>query len=411
MLTKGDDFPLHQTPEPIAFAGSDRNFYDRYFFNGYSPDGKIFFAAAMGFYPQLAIVDASFCVSIEGTQHNLRASKRCDGDRLNLSVGPIRINVDVPLEQLTLHIAPSEGGLAGELCFVARHFPIEEPRFTRRNGTRLFLDYTRLTQNGGWSGWFSVAGERIDIDRSQGDNQQDENRQGENRQGENRGSAGLAGRWAGTRDRSWGIRPIGAPESQPPLSAGGGQFFWIWTPCNFAHHSLFFHTNDDGEGQPWNRRAVLVDDSEKAGKAGKAGEERHFAVPQFSPVWQRGTRRIIGLHVELGPGCTLDLSIKADSCKAGPFLMSGLGYGHPIWGHGRDHGSKYGRKHDGAVVAYDSFAHADISWDGAPCHSQTLVSATMTDRKGLHHGTGVLEQLCVGPHRPSGLRGLMDPAP
>ena len=59
MLTKGDDFPLHQSAEPIAFAGTDRNFYDRYFFNGYSPDGSVFFAAAMGFYPQLGIIDAA----------------------------------------------------------------------------------------------------------------------------------------------------------------------------------------------------------------------------------------------------------------------------------------------------------------------------------------------------------------
>lgn len=66
MLTKGDDYPLHQTSEPIAFAGTDRNFYDRYFFNGYSADGSVFFAAAMGFYPQLGIVDASFCVIAEG---------------------------------------------------------------------------------------------------------------------------------------------------------------------------------------------------------------------------------------------------------------------------------------------------------------------------------------------------------
>ena len=43
MLTQGDDFPLHQTPEPIAYSGTDRNFYDRYFFNGYTPDGAVFF--------------------------------------------------------------------------------------------------------------------------------------------------------------------------------------------------------------------------------------------------------------------------------------------------------------------------------------------------------------------------------
>jgi hypothetical protein len=36
MLTPADDYPLHQTPEPMAFSGADRNFYDRFFFNGYS---------------------------------------------------------------------------------------------------------------------------------------------------------------------------------------------------------------------------------------------------------------------------------------------------------------------------------------------------------------------------------------
>ena len=80
MLTKGDDYPLHQTPEPMALSGGNRNFYDRYFFNGYSADGHIFFAAALGIYPQLDIMDAAFCVSIDGKQHNLRASKRM-GDR------------------------------------------------------------------------------------------------------------------------------------------------------------------------------------------------------------------------------------------------------------------------------------------------------------------------------------------
>ena len=56
MLTKADDFPIHQTPEPIAYAGTDRNFYDRYFFNGYQPDGTEFFAIAFGVYPHLNAV-------------------------------------------------------------------------------------------------------------------------------------------------------------------------------------------------------------------------------------------------------------------------------------------------------------------------------------------------------------------
>ena len=111
--------------------------------------------------------------------------------RLDLSVGPIAITIDVPLETVTLDIAANDGSLAGKLRFAGRHFPIEEPRFTRRNGTRLFMDYTRMTQNGHWSGWLAVNGARVDVGSD----------------------------WAGTRDRSWGIRPVGAAEPQPPPQA------------------------------------------------------------------------------------------------------------------------------------------------------------------------------------------------
>jgi hypothetical protein len=360
MLSKGDDFPLHQTSEPVAFAGTDRNFYDRYFFNGYSPDGAVFFAAAMGFYPQLGIVDAAFCVLIDGVQHNLRASRRSLGERLDLSVGPISISIDLPLEQISLCIAANDGPLAADLTFAAAHFPIEEPRFVRRTGTRLFMDYTRMTQNGHWSGWVKVGGARHD-----------------------------AAGWMGTRDRSWGIRPVGNPESQPPAEGAFSQFFWIWTPINFADRSLFFHSNDDGEGQPWNRRAVLASGS----------GEQHFDAASFTLDWIKGTRRIAAAHIALDAGRQLTLT------PTGPvFAMSGLGYTHPLWGHGRDHGAD-------PVVAYDAMAVNERAWGNMlAMHVQALVSAELVDGDTVHRGIGVLEQLFVGPHAPSGLTGLMDPA-
>jgi len=55
MLTKGDEYPIHQTAEPIAFSGTDRNFYDRFFFCGYRSDGSGYFGAAFGVYPHLNI--------------------------------------------------------------------------------------------------------------------------------------------------------------------------------------------------------------------------------------------------------------------------------------------------------------------------------------------------------------------
>ena len=52
-------------------ATSDRNFYDRYFFNGYLPEGEVFFGAAMGLYPNRRVIDAAFSVVHNGRQKNL----------------------------------------------------------------------------------------------------------------------------------------------------------------------------------------------------------------------------------------------------------------------------------------------------------------------------------------------------
>ena len=98
-LSKGDDYPIHQTPEPVAYAGTDRNFYDRYFFNGYSaqPGNTSFFAAAFGVYPHLNIADAAFVVVRNGVETALHASRCLNMERMDISAGPIRIEVIEPM--------------------------------------------------------------------------------------------------------------------------------------------------------------------------------------------------------------------------------------------------------------------------------------------------------------------------
>jgi len=363
MLTKGDDYPLHQTPEPMALSGGNRNFYDRYFFNGYSADGSIFFAAALGIYPQLDIMDAAFCVTIDGKQHNLRASKRMGSERLDLTVGPITVTIVEPLEKLRLTVAGNDSPITADIILTARHRPIEEPRFIRREGPRLMMDYTRMTQNGDWSGTITVDGQDISVASCRG-----------------------------TRDRSWGIRPVGAAESQPPPAGAFPQFWWLWTPLNFDQHACFFHSNDDGDGKPWNRRGV-VDMI-----AGKALE---FEPRTIDLSYHSGSRRIKQVQLETGNG-TLSITPRTGDA-ARTFYMSGLGYLHPVWGHGMDHGD--------LEVGYDV-----ITLDPAPAidmttiHIQALSDAVLTVDGKEHHGIGVVEQLFIGPHAASGLTGIMDPA-
>jgi hypothetical protein len=48
-LSPMDDFPLHQIADTIRNVGSsDRNFYDRYYFNMHNSSGELFMVMGMG---------------------------------------------------------------------------------------------------------------------------------------------------------------------------------------------------------------------------------------------------------------------------------------------------------------------------------------------------------------------------
>ncbi|CKN17031.1 Uncharacterised protein [Mycobacterium tuberculosis] len=50
MLGPLDEYPLHQLPQPIAWPGSsDRNFYDRSYFNAHDRTGNIFLITGIGY--------------------------------------------------------------------------------------------------------------------------------------------------------------------------------------------------------------------------------------------------------------------------------------------------------------------------------------------------------------------------
>lgn len=362
MLTAGDDYPLHQRSEPIAFAGTDRNFYDRYFFQGQSPDGRLVFAAALGVYPHLDILDAAFSVLAEGVQRSVFASRILRHERMATHVGPIAVEVRLPLRELAVRVAETDG-IGAELVMTGLHPPIEEPRFLRRLGARTLMDVTRMTQNVRWSGHVTLDGRIVEIEGFQG-----------------------------TRDRSWGVRPIGAADPQPLAPGSVPQFFWLWAPLVFEGLSLFAHTNDDAEGEPWNRSAVLVDHA--------TGRETRLRDPSFALALAPGTRRAAActLAARLPDGTALEARLVPEP----PFLMSGLGYGHPTRGHGLFQGE--------LSVATERVEVATID-PAIPLHAhvQAPVAAELR-REGQPPlaGRGVLEQLVIGPHRPSGLAELFD---
>ena len=122
------------------------------------------------------------------------------------------------------------------------------------------MDYTRLTQNGSYEGWIEVAGKRIELeprhDRSA------------------RATApGACARSASAIRKAWRRRAL-------------PQFYWLWSPLNFADRFMLYHNNADAR-----RHAVEHRVGDR--RAGRA-EAAHMASVlrrRSTTSRARGTRR------------------------------------------------------------------------------------------------------------------------
>lgn len=369
MLTPFDDFPIHQTGDPIAqTVSADPNHYDRYFFNGFDRDGAFMIGGAMGHYPNRGVIDAAFSFVIDGVEHSVFASGLMPIDRAT-TIGPITVEVVEPLREIRLVIAPNEHGLSGDLLFRARTAAIEEPKQTIvRNSTKI-MDYTRLTQWGTWEGTVTVGDRTIDVS---------------------------AETTFGVRDRSWGVRGVGtqAPTNFP---AAAPEIFWLWAPLHFddicTHLALFEHS----DGSRWMESALVVPvlDSPDAPTYGDVAKAEELEGVAYELQWQPGKREMESAAISVTHA---DGSV--DRIEFEPFYtfrMRGIGYMHPHWSHGSIHGEL---EVGGESVALDAFEPLDPS----SIHIQTLCRVRMGDRVGV----GVLEQLVFGPHAPTGLTGILD---
>ncbi len=222
MLGPMDEFPVHQTPQPIAWPGSsDRNFYDRCYYNAHDRTGDIFVITGLGYYPNLGVKDAFMLVRRGDVQTAVHLSDAIDQDRLNQHVLGYRIEVQEPLHKLRIVLDETEG-IAADLTWNGLFDVVQEQRHFLRTGTRITLDAQRFAQLGSWSGHIAIDGEEIAVDPST---------------------------WIGSRDRSWGIRPIGEAEpagrpADPPFEG----MWWLYVPMAFDDFSIVIIIQEDPSG-------------------------------------------------------------------------------------------------------------------------------------------------------------------
>ncbi|GAB3003367.1 hypothetical protein LWP59_27405 [Amycolatopsis acidiphila] len=370
MLTKWDDYPIHQTAVPAAeLLSSDLGRYERHWLVMHDKGLTTQLGFGLSVHPNRGIVDAAISVSRNGTQQSVFASGRMTRDR-DTAVGPLRVDVVEPMRVLRV-VLDEHDGMAADLTFTAVSQCIEDSRMRREAAGVLISERTRTVQFGEWSGSLTLDGETFDITRDQ---------------------------WWGFRDRSWGSRTTGTvAESQ--MGEQHSAIYFAWTLLRFPDECLVVAVNEtpDGCGEARTAAALpfLGPDDPAYGNEATITRSDTF---QFDIDYLAGTRRPARVDLTVGPRGLLDRRIDIE--PRGLFQMQGLGYYHPKWRHGADHG--------GEVVGVDRWVLADLDPSlKENMHVQQLSRAVRDDGAV---GIGLFEHVAIGRHIPSGLpEGLAPP--
>jgi hypothetical protein len=363
-----DDFLAHQTTETFdQVFTSDRNFYDRHYFNLHASSDELFMVFGMGQYPNLGVADAFVSISHRDTLHVVRASRELGSNRLDTTVGPFGVEVLEGLRKMRIWLDENEWGVAFDVTFDGAVPAVLEPKQTTRQFARITMDTSRYAQVGCYSGSLVVAGESYTVSSD---------------------------RWKGVRDHSWGVRPVGDPE--PPgirvkVQHSHG-FFHNWMPMQFDDFLIKVFFEEDADG----RR--LIEESAKIYNFGIDKEIESLGTPRHHFTYQSGTRElasaVITFDPPVGETSGSGLSVTNHPLRT-VYLGAGSGYfPAPDWAHG---------KYQGELVVQG------LTWDvGDPAVRRQIAGLNETlcrfELSTGEVGYGMHENLCLGVYKPYGFQ-------
>ena len=364
-LSPLDDYPVHQTALPIRHvATSDRNFYDRYYFNCHQGTDELMLVIGLGQYPNLGVTDA-FALARHGTTHRVvRASRELGIDRMDTTVGPFRVEVIEGLRTLRVVLEPTEHDLEFDLTWEGIIPAQAEPRHFIRQQERVIFDSVRLAQTGRWTGYVRSGDEEFIVTPE---------------------------RWRGSRDRSWGVRPVG--EGEPPgiQSKNPAQFYWMYAPMQFEEFAILAIVQEDAAGNRLLEEAVRVWPQ----SAGRPPQQ--LGRPEYRPQYVPGTREVQTATITFSPpdGAPLEVAVRPVLPVS---LMVGTGYGlEPDWKHGM---------YQGPDVVVQSVCY-DLTRPEDKARMWGMIDSVATfecREDGLRiSGAGLFEYWPFGPHAPTGL--------
>ncbi|MFJ6720595.1 hypothetical protein [Streptomyces sp. NPDC091259] len=368
-----DEYPIHQAPLSMKhLVSGDRNAYDRCIFHVFDHAGRAVLILGLGVYPNAGVIDAYATLRLGDELLAVRASDALGDDRMDLSVGPLRITVHEPLKRITLHCDADPAdpeGLSYDLTWTAEFPAVWEPHHIQRRGDRLMVEGRRFVQAGNVRGAIHAKGERF---------------------------TAAPTTWTGTRDRSWGVRPIPGEDGGRAADEYRPEgFHWLWIPVRFEDRFLMVVTQEDADGHRTLGEAVQVFPE------GSGRRDVQLGWPHTDIRYRPGSRHPRSAVVHLTDPARKPLELGVEILNSSP-LAVGAGYPPAAdWQHGTWQGRGWTDRR--VYDLSDPGAHPMAAF-GVTDHSARF---TLDGRVGH----GIFEHGSFGRHDPSGFTDYTSVAP
>ena len=236
MLTRVDEFPVHQTTDTFAAVLSgDKHWNDGHYICLCDAGGNVQLVSTVRLYQNNDVLDGFVCIRHEGRQYNFRVSRRLRPTIDDYGAGPLRIELVEPMKAIRLVLEENDFGISCDVVCRSIGVPFHGPLSALRIDGRLIHERMTYEIAGHVEGWVQVDGKRFTLSPE---------------------------RDAFFRNHSWGFLPgrggprlHGAPATIPP----GPRGLRNWVLYSMPDHSGFYEFIEDENGVKWSGAYRAID--------------------------------------------------------------------------------------------------------------------------------------------------------
>lgn len=355
MLSKYDEFPVHQSSRPFAHIPStDYSWDEGYYFGVFNADRKVFLLTGMRINPNADMIGGYAIINVAGRQYSVRFS-RCWRRQIDTVIGPLSYEFVEPMKTIRLRLDANDSALSFDITWSGVAPAFEEAHHVAETRGRITTDQTRYSQPGVASGHIQFEGTRYAVSPDS---------------------------WSGDRDHSWGLyadrKPLGGhsewlPPRETPVVPRALRF---WTLFEAGDWSGFYHIHESPTGEQVRMNDVFGTPFEGQLFNGWHKPAIHLAAARHELRFQPGTRIFSGGTIHLKDDQDRAWTQHFEVASP-PWVVQTMGYTPGSWKDGGTMHTYHGNEE--LVIEWDDFDFSQQPFEYTPYQPRQGRGATSAE--------------------------------